>query len=191
MMPCCRLGFLCVLISVIGCQKPDALSSRSLQQQSSDMSELETSAAQDTASDTNGGTHVISEAQTDSRHETSEEQEITKSDLQSRLKTFKQERNWTFGERSPGQLSGVWEATDGTGHVLRFNIEGRDGTYSCDFNGRRATGLYAVSEDLRIVCLVQSGGVRLGEHYRLQGELIIGPRGPLPKAQWKRVQNND
>ena len=191
MTPFCRLGFLCFLISVIGCQKPDELSSRSLQRQSSDMSELETSAAQDTASDADGGTPVLSEAQTEPRHETSEEQALTKSDLESRLKSFKQERNWTFGERSPGQLSGVWEATDGTGHVLHFNIEGRDGTYSCDFNGRRATGLYAVSEDLRIVCLVQSRGVRLGEHYRLQGDLIIGPRGPLPKAQWKRVQNGD
>ena len=190
MMLCCRLGFLCLLISVIGCQKSDELSSRSPQQQSSDMSQLKTSAAQDTASDTNGGTHEISEVG-EAWYETSEEQEITKKDLESRLKTFKQERNWTFGERSPGQLSGVWEATDGTGHILKFNIEGRDGTYSCDFNGRGATGLYAVSEDLRIVCLVQSGGVRLSEHYRLQGDLIIGPRGSLPKAQWKRVQNDD
>ena len=191
MVPCHRFGFLFMLISVIGCQKPDALSSRTLLHQSSAMSKRETSEAQDTASGTNGGTHVLPEGQTEPRYETSEEQKITKNDLESRLKTFNQDRNWTFGERSPGQLSGVWEATDGTRHVLRFNIEGRDGTYSCDFNGRRATGLYAVSEDLRIVCLAQSGGVRLGEHYRLKGELIVGPRGPLPKAQWKRVKNGD
>lgn len=109
---------------------------------------------------------------------------VTRLDLDTYIARFKDTSAWHYGERTPGELAGTWTAVDGDGHRIMF---GADGSFSEDFNGNLTTGLYAISENGRIVAFSKWNGIRLGAHYTLDGDLIVGPKGPQPKAKWSRT----
>jgi hypothetical protein len=48
-------------------------------------------------------------------------------------------------------------------------------------------GVYAVSENNRVVCFSKWNGIGLGAHFTLVGETLTGPLGPNPAAQWQRI----
>ncbi|MFO0905044.1 MAG: hypothetical protein U0939_18710 [Pirellulales bacterium] len=110
----------------------------------------------------------------------------TRADLEEYLKRFKAEQNWTFGERTPGELSGTWTPDDRSDARRTFNVDGVDGTYSETSFGLTVHGVYAVSEQGKVVAVGRGGGVSLGTHAQLQGGQLVGPKGPAPKMTWSR-----
>jgi len=108
-------------------------------------------------------------------------------ELQSYLDVFEDETNWTYNERKPGELKGQWRTVDRNDSMLEFNINGVEGTFSNDFNGNRAIGVYAVSETGRVVCYSSWNDIGLRTHFKLERGLLIGSRGPSPRVQWRRT----
>ena len=111
----------------------------------------------------------------------------TRSELDRYLGKFRSEKNWTYGERQPAQLSGTWVALDSDGNRVVFDVDGVPGTFGQDFAGNMTAGVYAVSENNRVVCFSKWNGIGLGAHFTLVGETLTGPLGPNPAAQWQRI----
>ena len=112
----------------------------------------------------------------------------TREDLDKYLANFGDATNWSYGERTPGELAGTWVSVDDGGHRVVFDANGCQGAFSEDFNGNMTAGLYAVSPDGRIVAFSKWNGIGLGSRFKFEGQTITGPRGPNPSAQWKRIQ---
>ena len=111
----------------------------------------------------------------------------TRSELDRYLAKFRSEKNWTYGERQPDQLSGTWVALESGGNRVVFDVDGVPGTFGQDFAGNMTAGVYAVSENNRVVCFSKWNGIGLGAHFTLVGETLTGPLGPNPAAQWQRI----
>ena len=111
---------------------------------------------------------------------------VTRADLERYMKVFSNERNWTFGERTPGELAGTWTPEDDSKASRVFNVDGVDGAYSETSFGLTVTGIYAVSENGKVVGVASGGGIFLGTHARLQDGVLVGPKGPNPNLTWRR-----
>ncbi len=107
----------------------------------------------------------------------------TREDLQAYLDRFKSSDTWHFGERVPGELVGTWRTVKRRDQPVLFRA---DGSYSQDFNGNRAEGLYAISDSGKVVAFSKWKGTGLGAHYQLRGQHLVGPRGPIPNERWQR-----
>lgn len=110
---------------------------------------------------------------------------VSLDDLKARLEMFPNEVNWTSGERTPGELAGKWVSQDQDQEVVIFHA---DGSFSEDFNGNMTTGFFMISDSGRIATLSSWKDVQLGSHFQFDGETIVGPKGPLPRVEWKRVK---
>ena len=108
-------------------------------------------------------------------------------ELQKYIERFKNETNWTFNERHPGELRGQWLTVDKNDSMVEFNLNGVDGTFSSDFNGKRSIGVYAISETGRVVCYSRWNDIGLRTHFQLERGFLTGSRGPSPRVQWKRT----
>lgn len=111
----------------------------------------------------------------------------TREELDSYLSGFGNAGSWNYGERVIGELAGTWISTDGDGHKIVFNENGKDGSFSEDFNGAMSKGVYAISNNGKIVAYSKSGGVGIGSHFQFDGKIITGPKGPNPSASWERM----
>lgn len=110
---------------------------------------------------------------------------VTRKDLDQRIANYNDTSAWHYGERTDGELAGTWMSVDGDGHHIVF---GADGSFSTDFNGNMTTGLYAISDNGRIVAFSKWNGIGLGSHFMLDGKTLTGPKGPRPNAQWTRTE---
>ncbi|MEC7680923.1 MAG: hypothetical protein VX694_16740 [Planctomycetota bacterium] len=108
-------------------------------------------------------------------------------ELQKYIERFKNETNWTFNERHPGELKGQWLTVDKNDSMVEFNLTGVEGTFSSDFNGKRSIGVYAISETGRVVCYSRWNDIGLRTHFQLERGFLTGSRGPSPRVQWKRT----
>ena len=108
-------------------------------------------------------------------------------ELQKYIERFKNETNWTFNERHPGELRGQWLTVDKNDSMVEFNLNGVEGTFSSDFNGKRSIGVYAISETGRVVCYSRWNDIGLRTHFQLERGFLTGSRGPSPRVQWKRT----
>lgn len=110
--------------------------------------------------------------------------------LDSYLAIFTSATNWTYGERTPGELAGTWVLENGGGHRIIFDVDGRPGTFSEELvNGKLTAGVYAVSDQGHIAAVSKGDGISLGSHFKFDGQFISGPRGPSPSVRWKRVHD--
>ncbi|MEC8474565.1 MAG: hypothetical protein VXZ38_07945 [Planctomycetota bacterium] len=111
-------------------------------------------------------------------------------ELQKYLERFNDETNWKFNERHPGELKGQWRTVDKNDSMLEFNLNGVEGTFSSDFNGKRSIGVYAISEAGRVVCYSSWNDIGLRTHFKLERGLLTGSRGASPRVQWKRTNED-
>ena len=102
------------------------------------------------------------------------------------MKSFRDEKNWTHGERTPGELAGIWTPDDGSDKQMIFEVDGMPGTYAERFQGRVVNGIYAISESGKVVAVARGGGISIGSHTRLQDNVLMGPHGPRPLVHWRR-----
>ncbi len=109
---------------------------------------------------------------------------ITHADLAQAIAKSKDRSTWHDGERTVGELAGTWTAADGSGHALVF---GADGSFGQEFAGDMTEGVYSISDKGRILTYSHRRGVGLRSHFRFDGKVIRGPRGPVPSAEWKRI----
>lgn len=116
---------------------------------------------------------------------------VTRQELDQYRASFKSASAWHYGERADGELAGVWTSVDGDGHRISFDLDGVKGSFRGDFNGNPAVGLYSISDDGLIVTYSKRNGVGIGTHFRVDGQTIIGPKGPNPSAQWKRIDKKE
>lgn len=115
----------------------------------------------------------------------------TREQLDSYLAIFTSATNWTYGERTPGELAGTWVLADGGGHRIIFDVDGRPGTFSEELvNGKMTAGIYAVSDQGHIAAVSKGDGISLGSHFKFDGQFISGPRGPNPSVRWQRVDTS-
>lgn len=112
----------------------------------------------------------------------------TRADLDGYMARFDQSLPWTYGERVPGELAGVWVSDDPEGDPIEFEVDGVPGTFSEDFVGHRTVGLYAIASDGKIVTVSRYGEASLGSHFQFHGDTITGPQGPNPNVTWHRQQ---
>ena len=110
---------------------------------------------------------------------------VTHADLDSQISRSKDQSTWHYGERTPGELAGIWTSVDGSGDRLVF---GADGSVSEDLAGNMTQGVYAISDKGRILSFSKWNETGLRSHFWLDGEKIRGPRGPIPNAYWERVE---
>lgn len=117
---------------------------------------------------------------------------LTNSDVKEELDSWIDEldgsSHWHYGERTDGELAGVWIAEDRSGHRLVF---GADGSFSEDFNGELTAGLFAISDEGRIAAFSARKGINLRSHFRFDGTNVIGPKGPDPTMKWSRRPKTD
>lgn len=97
--------------------------------------------------------------------------------------------NWTYGERTPGELAGKWISEDGDGHYLVFDVNAEGGTFGQEFNGHMTSGYYAISDDGQIAAFSKWNGIGIGSRFRLKGDTITGAKGPNPSARWMRAES--
>jgi hypothetical protein len=109
----------------------------------------------------------------------------TRAELDEYAAAFTKNAIWHYGERTAGELIGIWESVDGDEHRIVF---GADGHFSEQFNADMTTGLYAISDSGQIITFSKSNGVGLGSRFQLDGKSITGPKGPKPNARWERTQ---
>ncbi len=112
-------------------------------------------------------------------------------ELQKYLERFKDETNWTFNERHPDELKGQWRTVDKNDSMLEFNLNDVEGTFSSDFNGKRSIGVYAISESGRVACYSSWDDIGLRTHFKLEKGFLTGSRGPSPRVQWKRTNEDE
>jgi len=110
---------------------------------------------------------------------------VTRQDLDAWIARLNDTSTWHYGERTEGELAGLWTSVDGDRHPMVF---GADGSFSEDFNGNMTTGLYAISDKGRIVAVSKWKGIGCSSHFRFDGKTITGPKGPRPNVQWKRTR---
>ena len=112
----------------------------------------------------------------------------TRPELDAYLSKHKNPGKWHYGERVKGELAGTWEIAGKGGQRVVF---GADGTYRENFNGNMTRGLYAVSDEGRVVAFSKWNGIGLGAYYRLEGEVLVGPNGPNPRERWLRKKTSE
>lgn len=104
--------------------------------------------------------------------------------LDAYLSKFTDEVDWKYGEREAGALAGTWKSSDANGRDVVFWEDGRFGE---DFAGEQARGIYAVSEGGRVATVSQTNTGLISSHFRIDGDRLIGPDGPLPAVIWQRT----
>ena len=109
----------------------------------------------------------------------------TRKDLDNFIGKSRTTATWHYRERAEGELAGTWISTDGNGHILVF---GAGGEFSRSFSNNMTTGLFAVSDEGRIMAFSKWDGIGLGSHYRFDGKTITGPQGPNPLVRWVRTK---
>ena len=115
--------------------------------------------------------------------------EVTIEDLDEYIGSKRDEWKWTRGERTPGELAGLWVSDDADRTPVFFTANGhyREGFNWRNGKGRMAVGHYAIAENGRVYAYSKAGDIQLGSHYRLDGKTLTGPKGPLPNVRWVRV----
>lgn len=181
---------LCVLTLVFtGCQDPSRETLESVQRISSQEGERNgeatVSSTDDLSSDSSESERPLASTSLAAEEEAAAAP-ITKADLDAYKARFDNPPPWTYGERVPGELAGVWVSDDPEGKPIEFDVDGVPGTFAEDFVGNRAIGLYAIASDGKIVTASQFGGASLGSHFNFNGQTITGPRGPNPMVTWHR-----
>ena len=111
-------------------------------------------------------------------------------ELDAYLEKHRIESDWTYGERTPGELRGSWATVDRSDSLIIFDLNGQAGVFSQDFNGHRSVGLYAVSRDGQIIGYSKWNDIGRGSRWKIEGVELVGPRGPSPKVRWRRVTQN-
>ena len=140
------------------------------------------------------GTHPTKEASQETGQNTARLLTVNLSpreELKKYIERFKNETNWTFNERHPGELKGQWHTVDKNDSMVEFNLNGVEGTFSSDFNGNRSVGVYAISETGRVVCYSSWNEIGLRTHFKLEMGVLTGSRGPSPRVQWKRTHQDE
>ena len=140
------------------------------------------------------GTHPTKEASQETGQNTARLLTVNLSpreELKKYIERFKDETNWTFNERHPGELQGQWRTVDKNDSMVEFNLNGVEGTFSSDFNGNRSVGVYAISETGRVVCYSSWNEIGLRTHFKLERGVLTGSRGPSPRVQWKRTHQDE
>lgn len=142
---------------------------------------------QDSASSNQTNKNVNSETNDsgEGAPETEVSSSATRSELDAYLAKFNSNSGWTYGERTAGELAGKWVSEDGRDFLI-FEPEGKTGEFVQSFNGGKAIGLYAISDEGKIVAFAKKSDIRLGSHYTLVDTKIVGPKGPNPSATWIR-----
>jgi hypothetical protein len=87
-------------------------------------------------------------------------------------------------------LPGRWLSQDADQEPLVF---GKDDSFECGFVKEKgkwvmASGKYTFAPDGRIATRAEHGGSTLTQFFTLQDGVLIGPRGPNPRVEWKKVQ---
>lgn len=103
--------------------------------------------------------------------------------LESLIERYTDETEWTRGERTEGELAGTWQATDGSKAIVVFEA---DGDFRETFAHGMAEGKFAISKGGQIVAYSRSDVASLTSHFRLEGNQLIGPKGPNPQHVWVR-----
>jgi len=156
----------------------NALENRRVAGDGSQMSQMDAPPNEDAGS---GGS--ASEKITGSEGKRSDGNPITHADLAQSIAKSKDRSTWHNGERTVGELAGMWTAVNGSGHLLVFMA---DGGFSEDLAGNMTEGVYAISDEGRILTYSKANGVGLRSHFRFDGNTIRGPLGPSPLVEWKR-----
>ena len=92
---------------------------------------------------------------------------------------------------SPAEaVLGTWESQDKDREPLVFE---KDGAFKCGFIKEKgvwvmAAGTYTISDEGKIKATAKARGATLGLHYTLTKDTIVGPRGPSPRVEWKKVK---
>jgi hypothetical protein len=129
----------------------------------------------------------VSEQNSERGHRPVDNAPATRADLDEYLAKFRADKNWTYGERQPGQLAGTWVEVQSGANECVFDVDGVSGKFAIRFGENMAAGLYAVSENNRVVCFSKWNGIGVGSHFTLRGNTLSGPLGPNPTAKWKRT----
>ncbi|MBC8876836.1 MAG: hypothetical protein H8E44_46000 [Planctomycetes bacterium] len=110
---------------------------------------------------------------------------VTRQDLDAWIARFDDTSIWHYGERTDGELAGLWTSVDANRHRIVF---GADGSFSEDFLDNMTTGLYAISDKGRIAAVSKWKGIGCSGHFWFDGKTITGPKGPNPKVRWERTR---
>lgn len=182
---------LCLFLCT-GCQTDTPLTSGSSNQDAANHE----SANQDAVdASTDSGTKINSQESEAAGRKTlqgaAELRPVTPKELSQHLARFANVSVWHYKERTDGELAGTWVSQDGDRSRLVFDVDGAKGTFSEDFNGNMTAGLYAISDDGLIATYSKWNGTGLRSRYKLDGQTIVGTKGPNPSAKWKRVDTSE